>query len=152
MKEIEKRFLLRALPQGIVMRIKIRQGYINIGPQELRVRQQGEDFYFTLKSGDGFSRDEIDSQISKKLFKKLWPFTKQKRIAKIRHILFHDGLTWEIDEIFRGFRRLIIAEVELPSEETSFTIPLSITPLIIADITEDLRYRNKTLATQGFPK
>jgi CYTH domain-containing protein len=152
MKEIEKKFLLRALPQGLKTGIKIQQGYLNANCPEIRVRQREKAFYFTLKGGEGFTREEIEARVSRKLFKALWSITKGRRIKKTRYTLFHEGLTWEIDEFHGALKGLIIAEVELPSESTEFSIPPIINHLIIADVTDDRRYSNKVLATQGLPK
>jgi len=149
MKEIEKKFLLRALPQGLKNGIKIRQGYINVNCPEIRVRQQGKGFYFTLKIREGFTREEIEVRISRRLFRELWALTKRRRIRKTRYTLPHKRLTWEIDE-FQGFlERLIIVEVELPSESAEFSIPPTISHSIIADVTGDRHYNNKVLATRA---
>ena len=43
-------------------------------------------------------------------------------IEKLRYVIpADDGLKWEIDEFLGVNKRLVVAEIELPSEETGFT-------------------------------
>ncbi len=147
-KEIEKKFLLRNLPKGITNETKIRQGYLNVGNPEVRVRAKGEKFFLTGKSGEGFVRDEEEYEISEEIFELLWSLTEDARIEKTRYEIFAaDGLTWEIDEFqTRTSERLFTAEVELPDERVVPEIPPAIAELIERDVTDDEMYKNKNLA------
>ncbi|MEJ7849519.1 MAG: hypothetical protein WKF92_15665 [Pyrinomonadaceae bacterium] len=62
--EIEKKFLLRKFPEGIVGGIKIRQGYLSVGEPEVRVRAKGERYFLTKKGGEGFIRQEDEQEIT----------------------------------------------------------------------------------------
>ena len=48
---------------------------------------------------------------------------KAKAIEKTRYIVLHEGNRWEVDE-FHGHREgLILAELEVPSEDYTFPLP-----------------------------
>ncbi|HLM60196.1 MAG TPA: hypothetical protein VK308_05295 [Pyrinomonadaceae bacterium] len=150
-EEIEKKFLLRRLPTGILEGIKIRQGYLSVRDPEVRVRAKGESFFLTRKTGAGFVRGEEECEISMQVFEILWSLTENARIEKTRYeIVAADGLVWEIDE-FQTSRTegFFIAEVELPNEQIIPEIPPTIAAVIERDVTEDARYKNKNLATSG---
>lgn len=149
--EIEKKFLLRQLPNGITKGTKIRQGYLSAGDPEIRVRAKGDKFFLTRKGGEGFVRQEEEYEISKEAFEILWSLTEAARIEKTRYeIVGEDGLLWEIDE-FQSVRTkgLFLAEVELPDESVVPEIPSSIAEVIERDVTTDETYKNKNLAING---
>lgn len=147
-EEIEKKFLLRKLPDGITGGIKIRQGYLSGGDPEVRVRAKGDKFFLTRKDGAGFVRREEEYEITKEVFEILWSLTKTARIEKTRYeIVAADGLMWEIDEFQdRRTGELFLAEVELPDESIVPEIPSAIAEVIEKDVTEDEAYKNKNLA------
>ena len=67
-------------------------------------------------------------------------------IEKTRHIVIHDNNTWEVDE-FKGLNAgLIVAEIELTSEDDKYSIP----KWIDKNVTEDLRYANSNLSIKPF--
>ena len=67
-------------------------------------------------------------------------------IEKIRHIVICAGTTWEIDEFFGENAGLVVAEVELETEEQTFERP----KWLGAEVTEDVRYYNANLAVQPY--
>lgn len=151
-KEIEKKFLLRNLPNGITKPTKIRQGYLSVGNPEARVRAKGAKFFLTRKGGAGFVRQEEEYEISKEIFEILWSLTESARIEKTRYeIVGEDGLIWEIDEFQTSLTGLLLAEVELPDESVIPEIPPAIAAAIESDVTDDEAYKNKNLATKGAP-
>lgn len=147
-KEIEKKFLLRELPNGIAKGTKIRQGYLSAGDPEVRVRAKGEKFYLTEKSGAGLIREEREYEISREVFELLWTLTANARIEKTRYeITGADKLVWEIDEFHSASaEKLFLAEVELPDESTAPEIPFAIAAVIERDVTAEEKYKNKNLA------
>lgn len=151
-KEIEKKYLLSALPQGLYRGTLISQGYIAVGDPEVRVRDKGGVCFLTRKGGDGFIREEEEREISREIFCMLWPTTEGKRIEKIRYTLLgEDGLTWEIDEYLGILTGLFTAEVELPNADVIAILPQAIAEVAVADVTLDKRYKNKALATSRVP-
>ena len=67
-------------------------------------------------------------------------------IEKVRHRIEHAGRVWEVD-VFGGVNDgLVVAEVELPSEDAVLEIP----PWIGAEVTDDPRYFNSSLIAHPF--
>ena len=63
-------------------------------------------------------------------------------IIKTRHLIPFGGLTWEVD-VFSGLNEgLMIAEVELESEDQDVILP----PWVGEEITDDHRYANSSLS------
>ncbi|MDP1814548.1 MAG: adenylate cyclase [Leadbetterella sp.] len=151
-QEIEKKFVLSAVPKGLYRGTQIRQGYITTNDPEVRVRDKGGIFFLTRKGGEGFIREEEEVEISREVFYLLWPITEGKRIEKIRYdVTGDDGLIWEVDQYQGILCGLVVAEVELPSEIPLFEMPDSIADVLVADVTFDKRYKNKALATSHIP-
>ncbi len=153
MVEKERKYLLNALPIGLTGGMIVHQGYLAIGDPEVRIRQKADKFFVTLKSGEGFIREEAEEGVSFEVFDILWPATVGKRIEKTRYELTGpNGYIWEVDEYHGHLTGLVIAEVELPLELAEVVIPAAIKEVLIADVTDDKRYKNKNLAANGIPK
>ena len=150
--EIERKYLLSALPPREILgpSVPIRQGYIDAGDPEIRVRQKGSEFFLTIKSGAGVRRQECEVRIPAATFEKLWPLTESARVEKTRYTVPHGDVRWEIDEFRDALAGLYLAEVELASESEAVTPPAFLS--IARDVTEDPRYKNKSLATRGSPR
>ena len=149
--EIERKYLLSALPPREILGpgVAIRQGYIDAGDPEIRVRQKGSELFLTVKAGAGVRRQECEVQIPAATFEKLWPLTEGARVAKTRYTVSRGDVRWEIDEFGDALAGLCLAEVELASEAEAVTPPAFLS--IVRDVTEDPRYKNKSLATRGSP-
>jgi CHAD domain-containing protein/CYTH domain-containing protein len=148
--EIERKFLLKKLPDSMPesTAVTIEQGYM---PGErlverLRAIDVGrERLYFrTVKLGAGLVRTELEEETTADVFKSMWPLTKGKRLTKRRHRVPDGSLTWDIDEFTD--RELVLAEIELPSAETSVEMPKWLEPFIEREVTGEVAYLNSTLA------
>lgn len=150
-KEIERKFLLRNLPIGIINGVRILQGYLSVGDPEVRVRSKGEKYFLTRKRGEGFIRQEEEYEIYQEVFDILWSLTENARIEKTRYeIIGEDELLWEIDEFQTPLTNgLFIAEVELPDETITPKIPPAIADVIEKDVTTNSMFKNKNLAIKG---
>ena len=150
--EIERKFLLFSLPPRSLLGHgeSIRQGYIQTGDPEIRVRQKGARFFLTIKSGEGISRQEFEVQISEETFARFWPLTEGAQILKTRYMLKRGEVLWEIDEYEGSLTGLYVAEVELKEESQVVDIPEILN--IRAEVSLDPRYRNKNLALRGVPR
>ena len=148
--EIERKFLVKEKPFSIAKRsLKINQGYIiNEKSKVIRVREKGDDYFLTIKGNNiGISRLEYDFPISKEDAKELiFHFCKTTLIEKTRHYIEHKGHTWEVDEFHGKNNGLIVAEIELESEDEKFEIP----DWIGEEVTQDDRYYNMNLAIHPF--
>jgi adenylate cyclase len=147
MLEIERKFLIKNLPKKLLENIRgeeILQGYIQISPEEIRLRKRDIKFFLTMKSEGGVSREEVEVEVSKPIFDILWPLTKDKRIEKVRYTIPLGELKAEID-VYSNQK--IVVEVEIPTEHFDFVIP----NWFGKEVTEDKWYKNKNLAVYGFP-
>ena len=148
--EIERKFLVKEKPFSTAKRsLKINQGYIiNEKSKVIRVREKGDDYFLTIKGNNiGISRLEYDFPISKEDAKELiFHFCKTTLIEKTRHYIEHKGHTWEVDEFHGKNTGLIVAEIELDSEDEKFEIP----DWVGEEVTQDDRYYNMNLAIHPF--
>jgi CHAD domain-containing protein/CYTH domain-containing protein len=150
-QEIERKFLLRGmpkLPEGAV-RTEIVQGYLpgqHLQERVRRVRRVGEAprYFRTVKLGSGLTRTEIEEEADQATFRRLWSLTRGRRIRKLRFKVPDGGLTWEIDR-FAG-RRLVLAEIELPSEDYDVQVPDWLRDHVEREVTGDDAYVNINLA------
>ncbi len=158
--EIERAWLLRGEPALPAARASIRidQGYL-LGPDGVRhgarlrraIDPAGKvHCTMTRKSGVGLVRHEEEHTLDAAAFEELWPQTLGRRLSKVRHVVAHGSLRWEIDG-FIGFD-LWLAEVELPSVDTPVEPPAWLAPWILREVTEDPRFRNSALALRGVPQ
>ena len=148
--EIERKFLVKERPFAMAKKsLKINQGYIlNEKSKVIRVREKGDDYFLTIKGNNiGISRLEYDFPISKDDAEELIiHFCKTTLIEKTRHYVEHKGHTWEVDEFHGTNDGLIVAEIELESEDEKFEIP----NWIGEEVTQDERYYNMNLAVHPY--
>ncbi len=153
-REIERKYLLRGLPPRAreVEPLDVAQGWIPGETLRERVRRvrdaSGDHFYRTVKLGRGLSRIELDEETTAEIWSTLWPLTTARRITKRRYRIPVGELTWEIDAFdeTRDGPDLVIAEVELPDEQTSVEIPEWLAPYVVRDVTDESGYTNYQLA------
>ena len=149
--EIERKFLVngdhwRSLTDiGVV----VRQGYLSLDPvRSVRVRLAGDTGSLNIKGKiSTLSRHEFEYAIpamdARELMDKLCI---QPLIVKTRYRLAHGGLVWEIDEFAGDNAGLIIAEVELDSEDQSFAAP----DWLGNEVSHDPRYLNINLVKRPY--
>ncbi|HEX8690969.1 MAG TPA: CHAD domain-containing protein [Longimicrobium sp.] len=150
-REIERKFLLKRMPRldGLpVVVLEIDQGWLpgeRLAERLRRTRTDGAVRYFrTVKLGAGTSRFELEEETDERTFRRLWSLTKGRRVRKLRYRVQEGDFTWEIDR-FRG-RRLVLAEVELPTEDTEVLPPAWLRRLVVRDVTGEPEYVNINLA------
>jgi adenylate cyclase len=150
--EVERKWLVRDLPQLSMGEGKeVIQGYIAVAADgtEVRLRQTDGKFFQTVKSGGGLVRDEIEIDLTQDQFEALWRAAAGRRLKKTRYTWDWAGNQVEIDVYHGSLAGLIVAEVEFPSAHASaeFVPP----PWFGTEVTEDMHYKNVTLAMQGRP-
>ncbi len=159
--EIERKYLivrptdeyLSSLP-----RTEITQTYL-INDQEgvtERVRKRGLDGHFvythTIKKRiDFMSSMEDEREIPEEEYLSLLKRadTQRNTIRKIRALIKKGAFTFEID-VYPFWHRQAIMEVELPSEETGFTLPETVT--VLREVTGVRAYSNARMARQIPPE
>lgn len=150
MIEIERRFLVDALPSALPEPVHVEQAYVTTQPVSVRVRRMGDRRILTIKSGSGLERTEIERELTDAEFDALWSEATELRIEKRRHhVPLDGGWTAELD-LFDGWltgRRLV--EVEFPTVDAaeSFTPP----DWFGREVTTDPRFTNSSLARNGWP-
>lgn len=151
-QEIERKFLLagdgwRGLAEGI----DYRQGYLCASKERsVRIRIAGSLGFLTIKGATiGAVRSEYEYEIpladARSLLNELCP---QPQIEKKRYTLAYQGFTWEIDEFFGLNAGLIVAEIELETEDQIFARPA----WIGQEVTGDPRYYNAALCVTPFSR
>lgn len=151
--EIERKFLVDQLPDGLDAygSDEIEQGYLAITDDvEVRLRRYGEQTFLTVKSTASEARVEEELEIEARRFDALWPLTAGRRLEKRRYRIPEDGgLTIELDVYHGQLSGLVTAEVEFesPADARAFEPPA----WFGRDVTDDGRYKNKRLATEGLP-
>jgi CYTH domain-containing protein len=150
-REIERKFLVSAIPEEAGQPTPILQGYLPLTSDdaELRVRRKGDATVLTVKHGHGLDRGEQEVAISEELFDALWPLTEGRRIEKRRYEIPHAGATIELDEFGGELEGLLLAEVEFDSVEASdrFDPP----GWLERDVTGNPAYSNRALAERSGP-
>ncbi len=149
-REIERKYLIREdknwrdIPGTV-----FRQGYLStVKERTVRVRTIGQKGYLTIKGITvGATRLEFEYEIPvAEANEMLDTLCERPLIEKTRRIIEHAGFIWELDEFFGVNAGLVIAEVELESEDTIFEKP----PWIAMEVTDDPRYFNANLVANPY--
>jgi len=146
--EIERKFLVKKEVWDTLKKTEgkyYRQGYLLNGRERVvRVRIAGDQAFLTIKGAvDGISRPEYEYEIPKADAQEMLDQFKPEGTEKIRYrIPEGSGLIWEVDEFLGANEGLIIAEIELSTEEQLFSRP----EWLGQEVTHDERYYNASLA------
>ncbi|KGK31162.1 MULTISPECIES: CYTH domain-containing protein [Cellulophaga] len=130
MVEIERKFLVLsdAYKQEASAKIRIVQGFLNTDPERtVRVRIKGEQGFLTIKgkgNDTGVSRFEWEKEIAISEAEALLKIVEPGGIEKFRYEVQVGNHTFEVDEFFGENEGLIVAEVELNSENEAFKKPV----------------------------
>ncbi len=148
--EIERKFLLRRLPDGLVENPheELEQGYLAVerGGVQVRLRKKGAVRSITYKRGGKMVREEREVRLSAEQFDALWPATEGRRLTKTRYEVPWREHTIEVD-VYRGRHEgLIVAEVEFDDEKScrEFEPP----DWLGEDVSGRSRYSNVVLACE----
>jgi adenylate cyclase len=146
--EIERKFLVTGAGWRQAPGVRVSQGYLNRDKHRtVRVRVAGEKAHLTIKGAtEGASRAEFEYQIPVQDGAQLLQLCDGPLIEKIRRAIVCDGVTWEVDEFLGENAGLIVAEIELQSEDQVFARPA----WLGEEVTADSRYFNANLATHPF--
>ncbi len=149
--EIERKFLVAGDGwRGHGRSTRICQGYLNRDKaRTVRVRIAGEQAFLTVKGlSAGAVRAEFEYAIPPADAQQLLALCDGPVIDKVRHAVEHEGLVWEIDEFLGDNQGLLLAEVELRSEDQAFARPA----WAGEEVTDDPRYYNSNLAEHPFTR
>lgn len=149
-KEIERKFLVtgeawRAMARGT----RYRQGYLStVKERTVRVRTIDDKGFLTVKGVSvGATRSEYEYEIpAADADEMLDDLCEKPIIEKDRYKIPIGDVTWEVDEFLGVNDGLIVAEIELLSEDQSFPKP----DWIGDEVTGDPRYFNANLIARPF--
>ena len=155
MAEVERKFLVGDVPDGVGAGASLRQAYLAIdGDVEVRVRDEDGSFTLTVKGGSGLERTEVEAALDAERFAELWPLGEGRRIEKVRHRVPLDdagapGLVAELDVFAGVLAGLVVVEVEFPDRAAAdaFTPPA----WFGEELTGSRGWSNADLARYGRP-
>ncbi len=152
MVEIERKYLVTNC--DFIMESKenfrIVQGYLNSNPERtVRVRIKGGKGFLTIKgigNESGMTRFEWEKEITVSEAEALLLLCEKGAIDKIRYNVIFENHLFEVD-VFQGENEgLIVAEIELQSENETFSKP----NWLGNEVTSDERYYNSFLSNRPF--
>ncbi|NCG26427.1 MAG: CYTH domain-containing protein [Verrucomicrobiales bacterium] len=126
-----------------------RQGYLStVKERTVRVRTIDDKGFLTIKGITiSTTRREYEYEIPMvDANEMLDELCEKPIIEKTRFKISHAGLTWEIDEFAGVNQGLIVAEVELESEDQNIDFP----PWVGEEVSSDPRYFNSNLIANPF--
>ncbi|MCG8410769.1 MAG: CYTH domain-containing protein [Bacteroidales bacterium] len=152
-QEIERKFLVKGDFKSLAKKqTRITQGYLSSVPERtVRVRIKGEKGFITIKgigSKSGASRYEWEKEIDPNEVKELLEICEPGVIDKTRYLVEAGEHTYEVDEFYGENEGLIVAEVELKSEDEAFVKP----EWLGEEVTGDVKYYNSMLMKNPYTK
>ena len=150
-KEIERKFLIDhqrwvnlSKPEGKLFR----QGYLLTDKDKtIRVRVTATKGFLTIKGQTiGATRMEYEYEIPVAEATELLDNFSLSELSKIRYEIPFSGKLWEVDVFLGDNKGLIVAEIELDSEDEIFTLP----DWVSREVTEEEKYYNSNLTVTPF--
>lgn len=152
MIEIERKFLVTSedFKKEAFAKHQIAQGYLNSNPDRtVRIRIKGESGFLTIKgknNDSGTTRFEWETEIALMEAKPLLDLCEKGILLKTRYEIQVGKHVYEVD-VFHGENEgLIIAEIELSSEQEVFEKP----NWLGKEVTGDNRYYNSYISQKPF--
>lgn len=147
--EIERKFLVtdESWRKGAVGTPYV-QGYLSRDPERIvRIRRAGEKAFVTIKGlTTGVTRAEFEYAIPPADADAMFALCLGPLIEKTRFLVPWGGKRWEVDEFYGDNAGLIVAELELASEDEVFERP----PWLGREVSDDPRYGNSRLVEHPF--
>jgi hypothetical protein len=149
--EIERKFLVNSAKWAAAEKPKrefYRQGYMLTDPNKtIRVRATDTKGFLTIKGKtEGASRAEFEYEIPKEEAIQLLNMFAISDLTKYRYKVVFAGKLWEVDVFLGENEGLIVAEIELVSEDDSFDLP----DWAADEVTAEKKYYNSNLSTFPF--
>lgn len=148
--EIEKKFLLKYLPEELLLSpSSLSQGYITKKKEKVvRVRISDDSAFLTVKGpSKNAVRKEFEYRVPVEDAREMLElFCKNSLIIKKRYFIEYNGFEWVIDKFSGPNEGLVVAEIELEYEEQLFDLP----DWIGEEVTGDARYYNSNLVEHPY--
>lgn len=146
MNEIERKFSVDHKKWELIQKPEphlISQGYLSKNKEcTVRVRIKNSKGFLTIKGKTvGISRSEFEYEIPLTDAEQILTTLTEKTLVKYRYEIPFGEHLWEVD-VFKGkLEGLIIAEIELSSDNETFKIP----DWVIEDISDNVDFYNSNL-------
>lgn len=142
--EIERKFLVVGDFKSQAYNVThIEQGYFATDPgKTVRIRIRDDKGYLTIKgpsSEGGICRYEFETEISVEDAREMLKLCRPGKVEKNRYLVKSGKHVVEVDEFFGDNEGLVLAEIELSSEDEAFDRP----DFLGKEVTGDKRYYNK---------
>ena len=150
--EIERKFLVKkggAYKRAAFSSSRIKQGYIPADGATVRIRVRDDKAYLTIKArsvNGGMTRYEFEKEITLDEASHLMELCEPGIIDKTRYLVASGKHVFEVDEFYGENEGLVMAEVELQSEDEPFVKP----DFIADEVTADRRFYNSSLRRSPF--
>ena len=152
MMEIERKFLVTSemFKTEAFNSYSIKQGFLNSHKKRtVRIRLKKDIGYLTVKgesTSNGLSRFEWEKEISVEEAESLLDLCEKGIINKIRYEIKYGIHIFEVDEFFGDNAGLVIAEVELNTENEKFIKP----DWLGDEVTGNIKYYNSQLSKNPY--
>lgn len=152
MVEIERKFLVKSndFKKQAFTQNTIAQGYLSSVPERtVRVRIKGHKGFLTIKGisqSGGMSRFEWENEIPLGEAQQLLKLCEMGKIEKTRYEIKSGEHVFEVDEFYGENEGLVMAEIELNSEDEVFEKP----EWLGEEVTNDERYYNAYLSKNPY--
>ena len=145
-QEIERKFLVAGDFKPFAKKaVRIVQGYLSsVAERTVRIRVKGDEGFITVKgigSESGASRFEWEKESPVSDALELMKLCEPGVIDKTRYLVDVGGHTYEVDEFYGDNDGLVVAEIELSSEDEDFIRP----EWLGEEVTGDVKYYNSML-------
>ena len=150
--EIERKFLIAGdFKADVYAHQRVTQGYMagNSEGRTVRIRIKGDKGFITIKGASndsGLSRFEWEKEISVEEADQLLKLCDPGVIDKVRYLIKAGNHTYEVDEFQGENAGLVMAEIELNSENEQFEKPV----WLGKEVTGDIRYYNSQLVKNPY--
>lgn len=152
MIEIERKFLITSdkFRSETTSEERIVQGFLNTHPERtVRIRIKGDSGYLTVKgksNQSGTSRFEWEMEINLADAEAMLKLCEDGILEKTRYEVPAGRHIFELDEFHGENKGLIVAEIELQSENEAFEKP----DWLGKEVTGDIQYYNSQLSKKPF--
>lgn len=150
--EIERKFLVNSdsFKEEAYQKNYIKQGFLNSNKNRtVRIRIMDDKGFLTIKgksNKSGTSRFEWEKEISKNEAEELFFLCEKGSIEKYRYLIKSENHIFEVDEFLDKNQGLVVAEIELNSENEIFSKP----NWLGKEVTGKKKYYNSNLSKKPF--
>ncbi len=148
--EIERKFLVKndRWKAHVQRTFSLKQGYLSdAAGATVRFRTKDQQGFLTIKGKtSGLTRTEFEYAIPYDDALAMLELCGSHPVEKQRHEVVFEGMLWEVDVFSAANDGLILAEIELLSEEQLFAVP----EWLGEEVSHDARYFNSQLSKQPY--